>query len=443
MYLSYVGEIFLEEYNRRKNTKFSAEDFFDNILFPLFFDDERHLLHVGNSPFFQRVSDKDIRDYGSKSKAQLYKLKDKIKQNVYSGSIYVGYRAEDIKATTSGQVTDLNMNITPSVAYCSWIGAALGIGVNGGVTLSICDKDVLWSVYEGWNVYREFLNQTPNVKDKQIETWNGHWLCKRLNSGKSLTQDSEEHSIDTEKNNDILSIPTNHWLKIIFALSKKFNKSIHTAYVYSLAQTNQTIGFVNIYLSEITELFEVRDKFFINQGEALLKDKDIMELETQFGFKDACMQGAIGLRSLQPKQYQDYLPKNTNSSFKSDKVKKNLKNQSNFFIIKLWIIAMLNKEELIELAHSLADVLYRYENDKENTSIRGKTVDNHAISDLLEANSIVKFIEKLTNLIPNLSNRSEILKQTELEMVKMSRDNFLLFVALTKFEYTYLKHKRS
>ncbi len=64
--------------------------------------------------------------------------------------------------------------------YASWIGEALGIGVSGGFVMLINEPEVLWSLFMGWQYYRKYLQQTPNLKDKQIETWNGHWLCHSL-----------------------------------------------------------------------------------------------------------------------------------------------------------------------------------------------------------------------------------------------------------------------
>ncbi len=51
MYTSYIGSKFLDLYNRRTGNHYRAEEFFDKEMFPLFFDNTRHLMHVSNSPF--------------------------------------------------------------------------------------------------------------------------------------------------------------------------------------------------------------------------------------------------------------------------------------------------------------------------------------------------------------------------------------------------------
>ncbi len=92
-------------------------------------------------------------------------------------SIFVGSAAKDVAGTTSGQVSSINVLADKDEMYASWIGEALGIGVSGGIVMLIDEPEILWALYSGWKQYRTFLNQTPNVKDKQIETWNGQWLC--------------------------------------------------------------------------------------------------------------------------------------------------------------------------------------------------------------------------------------------------------------------------
>ena len=54
MYTSYIGLKFLDLYNNKTGNRFTAEEFFDREMYPLFFDDERHLMHVSNSPFFSK-----------------------------------------------------------------------------------------------------------------------------------------------------------------------------------------------------------------------------------------------------------------------------------------------------------------------------------------------------------------------------------------------------
>lgn len=58
MYTSYIGKKFLKLYNEKERLNLSAKDFFNTVLFPLFFNDDRHFMHVHGSTFFQKVSEK-------------------------------------------------------------------------------------------------------------------------------------------------------------------------------------------------------------------------------------------------------------------------------------------------------------------------------------------------------------------------------------------------
>lgn len=53
MVTSIIGKIFLEAYNARYGTSYSAEQFFWEIFYPLFFDSNKYLYWVQNSPFVQ------------------------------------------------------------------------------------------------------------------------------------------------------------------------------------------------------------------------------------------------------------------------------------------------------------------------------------------------------------------------------------------------------
>lgn len=51
MYTSYIGKKFLKLYNEKERLNLSAKDFFNTVLFPLFFNDDRHFMHIHGSTF--------------------------------------------------------------------------------------------------------------------------------------------------------------------------------------------------------------------------------------------------------------------------------------------------------------------------------------------------------------------------------------------------------
>jgi len=441
MYTSYIGKKLLRLYNERENKNYSAREFFDDIFFPVFFKDESHLLHVGNSPFFQKPKGEDVKQHGGKALAQLNNLHECILNDTPNISIFVGFATKDMQGTTSGQLTSMDFKIDATEMYASWIGEGLGIGVSGGLVMLVDDNELLWALYEGWAVYRTFLQQTPNVKDKQIETWNGHWLCHRI--GKAFNPEDiwEGLQIETAEAMGKIAIPTNDWSRVIFALAQKYPSRVLTAYCYNLSQTNTTLGFINLHLPEVSEMYELKDAIFLKESETVLTDKEIGEMETFYNFRTACKLGTIGLKALEPDKLRTYMPKGTVDYAQGKDFKFN--DEQSFFnyqLYKLWIIAMLNKTELLQLASDVAKALLAYENkDKENN--RGKTTEKQETKEVRDAKNLKEFIEGLTALLSKTTGNADTFKSVVEQVLKMPSDNFPLFATLIRFEYQYLIQK--
>src|SRR5699024_5740019 len=116
------------------------------------------------------------------------------------------------------------------------------------------EDEVLWEVYQGWEVYRKYLSQTPNIKDKQIETWNGQWLD--FSSRKHKTSDFPE--LPTSKVQGKIAISTISWSKVLFSFSHLFPKKELLIYAYGLSQTNTTLGFIKVILPQFRKLINYR-----------------------------------------------------------------------------------------------------------------------------------------------------------------------------------------
>ena len=439
MYTSYIGKKFLKIYRHRYNKPddYSARQFFDEVQFPLFFQDTNHLMHVGNSPFFQKPRDEDVKLHGGKSLAQLNNLRKKIESGVPSGSMYVGFGAEEVQATSSGQLTSMNFNIDEEEIYASWIGEALGIGVSGAFVMLIDKEAVLLSLFQGWQYYRKYLEQTPKLKDKQIETWNGQWLTHTFSKKFDKDNPLDNFQVETVEVLGKLAIPTQKWSQVIFALSRKYPNKTLTAYAYSLSQTNTTLGFINIYVPEILRLYELRDKIFINQTDVILKDEEIEKLETFFNFKNACKFGTIGLKALEPAQMREFMPKGSVDYAQGKDFKFSDENSFLFFqLYKLWIIAMLNKTELLKLAADVAKALIESEKGQSKRD-QTKTTQTQSSTGLMESKTVKTFIDGLTSIMT--AENADAFKSVVEEVLKMPSDNFPLFATLIRFEYNYQK----
>lgn len=442
MYTSYIGKKFLKLWNEREGKNKSAKDFFDEEMYPIFFNSNRHLMHVHGSSFFQKLS-KSLKDSGkSEHLLRLERLHSNIESGKISGSTYVGYAAENIQETTSGQVTSMNREIEADEIYASWIGEGLGIGLSGGIIL-IAEDEVLMTLFAGWKLYRKYIQQTPNLKDKQIETWNGHWLHHALSEDFDPEDPMYEFDLTTENVQGKIAIPTIEWTRIIFSLSRKFPASIITAYAYILSKTNTTLGFVNLFLPEVRSFAEIKDVLFLNTQEHELTEKELEHLEPFFSFKNACATGAIGLKVLEPDKLRMYMPTGS-VPYAQGREYKFTDSQSfyNYQIFKTWIIAMLKKTELLELAAKVAQALHSHENTNGSGS-RGKTGASQFSKEFLKTKSLPDATKKLTSLLDEVPEQKEMIRQVLVELLEMPKDQFPLFITLIGFEYSYQKQHKT
>lgn len=469
MYTSYIGNKFLKIYRERNSRAddYTARQFFDEEMFPLFFDSEQHLMHVGNSPFFQKPTKKAVEEHDSKAKAQLYNLRTKIESGVPSGAIFVGYGAENIEATSSGQITSMPFDFEDDEMYASWIGQALAIGVSGALIMQIDEEKILWTLYNGWKHYRKYLSQTPNLKSKQIETWNGHWLNHAFGEYFHPKNPLAEFDPKPENKSGTLAISTIDWIKIVFALSREYPKQTMTAYVYSLSQTNTTLGFVNIRLPKVRNLIRLKGELYVLPKERRNHKKFEEMYSTFYNLKNACKLGIIGLKALEPQKLRAFMPvgtaqyaqgKDYKFSNPKIKIKKNETTEAfevrqqkakdkyngeiiNFQIFKTWIIAMLNnKKELNALAEQVAQALIDFENNKDvSKREQTKKVQSQLSKDVKSAKSLREFIEKLTELMAKYKDGATTFKKVKDVVIVLPSDLFPLFITLIRFEYQYKK----
>lgn len=469
MYTSYIGNKFLKIYREREGLPedYTAKQFFDEVLFPLFFDNDKHLMHVHGSSFFQKVPANALQSGKTMQQFQLERLHKNIKENKISGSTYVGYAAGKITQTTSGQLTSIDYPISSDEMYASWIGQGLSIGLRGGCIL-LSEEDILLNVFEGWKYYRRYLNQTPNIKDRQIETWNGHWLFHSIN--KNFEKDEPDQGLnlpEPAKSQGKLGLPTIEWVKVILALSIKFPLQTLTAYAYSLSDTNTTLGFINLYLPKVRRLIRLKEQLY-TLSEDGRNDRDFENMySTFYTFKNACMLGTIGLKALEPAKLRDFMPKGTAKYAKGNdyqfadtklKQKKSENHQAfeerlkkaktkynedliNFRIYKTWILAMLNnKKELNALAEQVAQALIDFEDQvSASESGRGKSTSKRLSDELKSSKSLRTFIDNSTTLMAQYKESATVLKKVKDAAIELPGDLFPLFITLIRFEYQFKK----
>lgn len=427
MITSNIGRKFLVAYNEKNGTDYDAKTFFTEKFYPLFFGHPKYLMWVQNSPFVQGVQNKkNLTD--EERTEMLGKLHKKIDEGHQDASVAIGFQASDKKefATTSGQVSNVGISVSKDDVYLSWIGAGLGVGVQGGFCILIDNVDILLDISEGWEEYRTAVNQTSNLKGNQINSWNGQWIAHRYSRNFIQGSPWADFSFTSEKGS-LLSVDTKSWTKIMIALALKTDISQLIGYVYSIGQTNTTVGFIPFNLEGIRSPVMLYERFF---GES--SGKKAEELwGTAIGFRLACRFGSVGIRAMEPKGFKDYI-----TGAKLPKYGKNGQQIINFNVYKIWVMAMLNNEELWNKSEKLAELLSGYASSGE----RGKTEHINRVKAVLESTNKVKFIKNLTEIVEDSAGMDKIVEVAKI-VNSMPADNVSYFLTLVRFNYVANQNK--
>lgn len=467
-----IGRTFLKAYNEKYKKEMTAKQFFEEEYFTYFFNHPKYLQWITNSPFVQMKSGQKPHLLNvEERKEKLNNLNEKINNGEKDASIAIGFPASEIKefATTSGLVTDMDLDIDKEDVYFSWIGGGLGIGVAGGYSIFFDDKDILLKLYEGWKVYRDFMNDDTLelLRGNQINTWNGQWLNYSYN--KYFQEDFDFTTLHNSAvfsiNDKLVEVNTVNWSQLFFNLSNRFSNQSLTGYVYSLGQTNKTLGFYPFYFNTATTLKSFYKRLFGEQA-AIHQAKDY---EVLFGIhvKRACELGSFGLQALEPKDLRKYYgdsknlklikpkvnPKNGEAEDAFDKRKKkalqkDYENLIYYQTYKTWLLAMItkNKEESLEYTKEVAEALHAYRNRAKKTD-RINLIQN----DLLVAKSKKAFIDALVKIVEDTKKdiAGHDLEDSVLVIYKKLRDrvhmmnseDFGYFVVLLKFDFAYVERE--
>lgn len=439
MITSNIGKIFLDAYNEEYGTNYDARGFFLEQFYPLFFDQNKYMMTAGNSPlenpklsWDDMIKGKKPYETPEQRKSRFEKLINKIDESEADDSIARGYASLDVTATTSGQVTDMKLPNSQEEIYTSWIGDALGIGVQGGFSILFSKKEILLDIFKGWKLYRESLNKTSMLKGNQINTWNGQWLSHyyddRVYDEKMPLAGYNPYNTNKD---GLINIDTQTWTKILIGISRKYDNSQLLGYIYSIGQTNTTIGFVPFDLSQIRRPIHLYKKIF-----GMHNSRNAEDLwGTALGFKTACTYGGIGIKAMEPKGLRDYVYPKGNKDPKQPKAPKNENEQINFNVYKIWILAMLNNDDLWEKSQELAELLNEASCNKDKSI---STKPKNLVEAMLNATNKKLFVEAATEVIPFI-NKIDEFKGIVKEIHSMPTDNVPYFLTLLRFQYKTLK----
>nr|WP_321451039.1 hypothetical protein [uncultured Carboxylicivirga sp.] len=454
-----IGRTFLKVFNEKTGNNYTAKEFFEKEYFECFYNHPKYMQWVTNSPFVQmKAGQKPHLLNETERKEKLNNLHVKIEEEVPDASIAIGFPASETKefATTSGLVTDIEIERDNDDVYYSWIGGGLGIGVAGGYSIYFDEPEILFELFNGWKVYRTFLNDAAldKMRGNQINTWNGQWLAfvnnKRFSDDFDFTHLQNYGSISV--NDKTIEVNTITWSKLFFEISNKLSDRIITGYVYSLGQTNKTLGFYPFHFEKARNLRKYYSKLF---GEyAAINDAKIYESLFGIHIKRACELGNIGLQALEPKDLRKFFgndsnlklakPKPNKDEEKNRKAQqKDYENIITYRTYKTWLLAMItkNKEESLEYTSEVAKALHEYRNgDKKGSTKRSNLIN----VDLLSSKSKKQFLDALTTIVKDVDESAlDTFKQLRNKVHIMSTEDFGYFVVLLKFDYAFEERERN
>lgn len=370
----------------------SSESFFANVYFPLFYDHEKYMQWVINSPFVQNIKKQIVNGVKGKlkmpdeesRKVRMNQLKDKIKVKAKNGSldgsVAIGFPASKLTDNASGQVSNLHIPFTSDDVFLSWIGSGLGLGLKGKYVIFINDPRILYSIFEGWAVYRyEYLNHetySKNLVPNQIDDWNTQWLYHILDE--DLNQEFPLFGLNPIEKSDKSSnmfVKNQSWFTLFYRIANFHPNTTLNSYVCSMGKTNKTIGFIPIELSAFRSLKRIYKMVlglnFSNAPNFL----SIYKVENDDSFIKACEAGKIGINSLIPKDLRPFFI-TKDGKLKTLNLSKP-ENLNKLFIFKTWLLAMLNKEDMLQFSNEVAEKLSEYsDKEKDGRSKRDGEIKN-------------------------------------------------------------------
>jgi len=427
-----IGKIFLEAYNKKHGTNYDAKSFFVDVYYPLFFDSNKYLQWVTNSPFVQMKKGQKVETLTSdERKEKLQEFIAKVDESKSpDSSIAPGFPASEEKefATTSGQVTNMDLSVSKDDYYLSWIGSSLGIGLQGGLSILFSNPEILLDIFEGWKLYRKALYENQKLKGNQVNTWNGQWLAHRYDKGNYYVEQPMAGFSPFETSKEgMMSIATQTWTKLLIGVTRQFSSPKMMGYVYNFGQTNTTLGFIPFNLEHIRRPIELYQRLF---GEK--EGRKAEELwGTEKGFRACCKKGAIGIEAMQPKGLKQYM-----TADKGLKLPKYDENQIiSFHTYQIWLLAMLNNQEMWDKSLEFAKALKSYA----ESGKKGRTTNSRQIDEVLGATNKRSFMEALSNIASDISG-IDCIQEIAMTVNSMPTDNVPYFLTLVRFHAAALNN---
>jgi hypothetical protein len=156
---------------------------------------------------------------------------------------------------------------------------------------------------------------------------------------------------------------------------------------------------------------------------------------TESGFRVCCQRGAIGIEAMQPKGLRQYMKADKDKTVKVPKYDD--KQVINFHSYQIWLLAMLNNDELWTKSIEFAQTLQSYTEKSKN----GKTTNSRQIDAVLSATNKKTFIEALTTIASESADVNGLVEMAQI-INQMPNDNVPYLLTLIRFQYATLQQKQ-
>jgi len=434
-----LGRKFLNCYNRKHKTNYTAKEFLDNIGYDLFYGigdvaGKKSFVHIINSPFA----------YKTNSFAEaMSNFTNKIESGVRDMTICREFPAESDYQATASQVDRTWISaLSDNDVYLGVIGDSLFVKVEGGYSVAIYDEEVLYDIFQGWIYYRKMLNDsTYDLKGNQCETWNGVWLVYYYDSKRKINEDSVINDII----NGSISVPTEEsieklkkkgrkedrrarlkdvkWYTLFLLMSRVLNNTEININVKAFVKTNKSCGNIIVECDDLKYVHDFLSADFEvdNKKTTIIKIFNDWAPETFGSIIDKCY---ISKECFKPKDFDEIIRNLRNSkTITKPKISK----------IKKYIRMIQQTPELEKIIQDLSDYLSKFA----KSNLRDRPRD---IKDIVNSTDKSVFYKRISNITKKYDGLFD-LKQLTAHILKYSSEDYKS-VILPQLVINYYSNKK-
>lgn len=255
-----TGEILLERYNKEYNTNLTPKEFFCEIVAPLLFYGNKHLVCWINSkfsnpqlPVFKACKNGNItKEVFDNVLNEFCEGIENLKHGVLTTlNIFGGCAIPEYGCKTMFCYSD-NLDFNVEERYCSFIGSIVCLQIEGWNSV-IYDEETIWEVFNGVKLYREMLDNNSNLDGNQLYAWNSAYLFnKHMGNVDTIYDEYYESNGRINLKNKI------NFSNFLFLLVK-LNRNIRIFDLFIVNKTNKTCSTILIdidYVSTQSKLYK-------------------------------------------------------------------------------------------------------------------------------------------------------------------------------------------